>query len=253
MNFDGKAFVINQDIETFYSDNGSAIVMPIANQEFSTNKDNIFNNTVFVGESNANLTEDDFYNRPVRLYQFALTTHIGPKIGEVPFTAQVYTEKTTKFDNKLNSFTKVYIIDRHTKNKWISNSETRVQIHDIYISTNLFIINQDSAFIIDCTKNINEKEFPITYTNIVDKTEIIIPSPTKGYQDMFLVIQKNSFIEFKLSDTIINITGLPEGLEYGLNAIKGVILKSGSYDIRIQYQENYQKLNIVVPYYERTL
>jgi hypothetical protein len=70
---------------------------------------------------------------------------------------------------------------------------------------------------------------------------------------MFLVVQKNHFIELRLSDTIIDVTGLPEGLEYSLNAIKGIVEKSGSYDIRIQYQENSQKLNIIVPYYERTL
>lgn len=283
MNFDGKSLVVDKNVETFFSDNGSAIVLPVLKQEYNCSMsesnvdriDLIFNNSINIGDSNTNLTEGDFYNRPVGLSQFTATVHVGPKLGEVPFTAQVYSELKTRYDDKLlPPFTKVYIFDKSRKNDWISYCEARVQIHDtisryskdihmydfistkihdITVPTNLFIVNQETAFIIDCVHVEKEKDFPIVSANIVDKTEISIPSPSKGYQDMFLVVQKNNFIELKLSDTIINVTGLPEGLEYTLNTIKGIIARSGSYDIRIQYQESAQKLNIIVPYYERTL
>jgi hypothetical protein len=280
MNFDGKALVVNQDIETFYSDNGSAIVVPNVKQEFnySTGQSNVvitdlvFNNTKTIGKAYSNLTADDFYNRAVGLSPFTVTVHVGPKEGKVPYTAQIYSEAKTKWKDTIFLPTKTFVKDARVKYEKICTSEARVQIydtvsrynhddytfittkiHDIVASTNLFVMNQETAFIIDCVKVTNANSFPSVSATIVDKTEIVVPPPSKGYQDMFFVVQKNSFIELKLSDTILDVTGLPEGLEYSLNAIKGIIAKSGSYDIRIQYQESAQKLNIIVPYYERTL
>lgn len=278
MNFDGQALVVNQEIEVYYSENGSAVVASNSSQVFNyylgeaqmDRVDFIFNAIEWVGDARV-FPQTVKYNRLTTIPNIVTETAKVTNHSKVPFTAQVYKRgqnvwKTTTFSPKT-----AYVLGENDRSK-ICELETRVQIHDktsryehdeydfaysvihdVAIPTNLYIFNESVAYIIDCVRTSDSKSFSSVSANIIDKTEIVIPSPVKGYQDMFLVVQKNHFIELKLSDTIIDVTGLPDGLDYSLNAIKGIIEKSGSYDIRIQYQESSQKLNIIVPYYERTL
>jgi hypothetical protein len=291
MNFDGQALVVNQDIEVFYSENGSAIVVPVNAQcynyalgESNVDKlDIVFNNEKCTGE--AIVTSQESYNFLARI-PFVLSETIKTgRYGLVPFTAQIYTKNESNWKDVSFPSETTYVTNDSEKHEEICKSEIRLhiydalsrynnneykcvtaKIHDIAVPSNLYIlndataytdvnayINDITAYIIDGTKSDTSKNFASVSATIIDKTEIVVPPPSKGYQDMFLVVQKNHFIELRLSDTIIDVTGLPEGLEYSLNAIKGIVEKSGSYDIRIQYQENSQKLNIIVPYYERTL
>lgn len=284
MNFDGQALVVNYIDATFYSENGSAMVYPTFNQTFNycfndsnvDRHDSVDNHQHFIGDANI-LIRNEYFDKSISV-KSSLQTARMVKCGEVPFTTQVRAKGDTGWKDICFPAITVHIADERIKYNRECISEARVTIHDttsrytrenynfiddykfasaivhdIAIPTNLYILNDTTAYIVECIKKESSKEFASVSANIIDKTEIVVPSPFKGYQDMFLVVQKNNFIELKLSDTIVSVTGLPEGLEYSLNTIKGVVLKSGSYDIRIQYQESSQKLNIIVPYYERTL
>jgi hypothetical protein len=237
MNFDGKALVVNQHYDMFYSDNGSAIVMPAS---FITE----FNQDI--GNSNV-AVESLVINKEESMSSSIVNNKL------VPYTVQVYNKDTLyEYSTNLNSSEKIYITDNTSlKFEKTCNFES-VKITDLLLSTNVFI-KEVTAYITDITKTVTARSFPAVYANIVDKTEIVIPSVSTGYQDMSIVVQKNNFIELKFSDTIINVTGLPDGLEYTLGVIKGTITQSGSYDITIQYEDSSQKLNIIVPYYQRLL
>lgn len=237
MNFDGKALVVNQHYDMFYSDNGSAIVMPAS---FITefNQD-IGNSNVVIESLTTNKKES------------ISSSIINNKL--VPYTAQVYNKDTLyEHNTTLKPSEKIHITDNTSlKFEKACNFES-VKITDLLLSTNVFI-KEVTAYVTDITKATMSKSFPAVYANIVDKTEITIPSVSTGHQEMSLVIQKNNFIELKFSDTIVNVIGLPDGLEYTLGVIKGTITKSGTYDITVQYNDSSQKLNIIVPYYQRLL
>jgi hypothetical protein len=237
MNFDGKALVVNQHYDMFYSDNGSAIVMPAS---FITEFNQDIGNSNVVVESLGTNKEE------------SMSSSIANN-KLVPYTVQVYNKDTLyECNTNLNSSEKIYITDNTSlKFEKTCNFES-VKITDLLLSTNVFI-KEVTAYITDITKTATARSFPAVYANIVDKTEIVIPSVSTGYQDMSIVVQKNNFIELKFSDTITNVTGLPDGLEYTLGVIKGTITQSGSYDITIQYEDSSQKLNIIVPYYQRLL
>lgn len=281
MNFDGKAIVVDQYVETFYSDNGSAIVIPSVKSEFNSflGEANVERKDYILSHDYNSLDKSIVFNQDAyeKTFEKTFTPYSVNIQSEVPYTVIIAEEingiKEKEPEVLLAPFEKVLVLDKtstlSTDKDYDASDRilmfdkksrytnvflfSKVKIIDIMIPTNLLINNKAVAYIIDATKAEEMVEFPSISANIVDKTEIVVPPPTKGYQDMFLVVQKNNFIELKLSDTILDVTGLPEGLEYSLNAIKGIITKSGSYDIRIQYQESAQKLNIIVPYYERTL
>lgn len=236
MNFDGKALVVNQHYDMFYSDNGSAVVTPSFIMEF--NQD-IGNSNVVIESLGTNKEES------------MSSSMVNNKL--VPYTVQVYNRDTLyEHNTNLNSSEKIYITDNTSlKFEKTCNFES-VKITDLLLSTNVFI-KEVTAYVTDVTKTATAKSFPVVYANIVDKTEITIPSVSTGHQEMSLVVQKNSFIELKFSDVIVNVIGLPDGLEYTLGVIKGTITKSGTYDITIQYNDSSQKLNIIVPYYQRLL
>ena len=237
MNFDGKALIVNQYYDKFYSENGSAIVgLPDYKIEFNSYKDY---SKVIANISKYNENELIDINK----------SNVFNKL--IPYTVQVYNKKSLYESNTLFSSSKIYIQDCVSRFSNLYKPKT-VKITDLLLSTNI-LINEKTAYITDITKSILVKNFPIISANIVDKTEIVIPSPIKEYQDISIVVQKNNFIELKFSDTIIDIQGLPDELEYTLGVIKGTITKSGTYDIKIKYNENFQNLNIVVPYYQRLL
>ena len=97
------------------------------------------------------------------------------------------------------------------------------------------------------------KDFSSFSVNVTTKQEIIVPEGT-GYQNISVVIQKNCFVEFNFgSSNIIEIINIPDGLEYTLGFLKGIITKSGDYNVRIKYPDGEQILNIIVPYYQRLL
>lgn len=240
MNFDGKALVVNQHYDMFYSDNDSAIVMPAS---FITE----FNQDI--GNSNV-VIESLIANREESMSSSSFSV-ANNKL--VPYTVQVYNKNTLyEYNTKLKPSEKIYIIDNTSlKFEKTCNFES-VKITDLLLSANVFI-KEVTAYVTDVTKATTTKSFPAIYVNIVDKTEITIPSVSTGHQEMSLVVQKNNFIELKFSDTIVNVIGLPDGLEYTLGVIKGTITKSGTYDITVQYNDSSQKLNIIVPYYQRLL
>lgn len=237
MNFDGKALVVNQHYDMFYSDNGSAVVMPAS---FITE----FNQDI--GNSNV-VIESLMANKEESMSSSMANNKL------VPYTVQVYNKDTLyEYNTTLKPSEKIHITDSTSlKFEKVYNFES-VKITDLLLSTNVFI-KEVTAYITDITKATTAKSFPTVYTNIVDKTEITIPSVSTGHQEMSLVVQKNNFIELKFSDTIVNVIGLPDGLEYTLGVIKGTITKSGTYDITVQYNDSSQKLNIIVPYYQRLL
>ena len=89
--------------------------------------------------------------------------------------------------------------------------------------------------------------------NVNSKTEVIIPEKGTEYSNMSIVIQKNSFIEIKVPDGVVNVVNLPQSLVYLEGYIKGTFTQSGDYNIKLKYPDGEQIINIIVPYYQRLL
>ena len=238
MNYDGKAIVIDIDrpYDAFFSDNGSAVVMPVTLFKLYTN----LNDSNVVGEDVKSYNND---------YKQNGRSHVIN--GLIPHTVQVYNTNTLFKENHLLNIAKIFVYDARRLIRDIYIFE-KVKVSDMLIPTN-FLAEEVTAYVTDKRKNEFNKDFASVSVNVTDKTEISVPSISDGYQDISIVVQKNCFIELTFSDTIINVTGLPEGLEYTLNVIKGTITKAGVYNITIQYQDDSQKLSIMVPYYQRLL
>jgi hypothetical protein len=237
------------------------------------------NNNNIQSVSVANIIPDYIANNNNNL-QYNSISNIIPEL--VPYTVQVYNkkdliyygnfndfDKSLKYDysNKSNSFIefKSYKNDYYKpitikildNNRNFSNDVYEfktVKVSDVILKTNVFSKEIRLMNILDLTysyqSNIN---FSPVYMNIGDKMEFFVPTLSDNFQNMSVIVQKDTFIELKFDSTILNVIGLPEGLQFTLGVIKGTITKSGSYDITIQYEKGSQKLNIIVPYYQRLL
>lgn len=264
MNYDGKATVINYTFNNFYSNGDGATVIDVSSQY---NKDDFFMSNDYVQDSinflNISYVIDNEFiaNNNNSNYDSSSCNVTDNTINKlIPYTIQVYeTNKINAINmfnnnkNKNNSYiSKVYVLD----NKKFSNNHYKsvsVKVSEYIIPTNIFI-KETMAYIIDLTQTyIKDTVFAPVFMNIGDKTEFFVPTLSDNFQAMSVVIQKDTFVELNFENTALNVIGLPDGLEFTLGVIKGTISKSGSYDITIQYEKGSQKLNIIVPYYQRLL
>ena len=259
MNYDGKATVVNCNFDQYYSEGDTAIVMDISPDfEFMTNshivaKSESLNNsyvvdTEFIANNNNNLQYNSVSAMMCEL---------------VPYTVQVYEPKELKYYNNLKDLTGTLTYNTYVKNSsFVKNKAfkdnnykpAKVKVSDKIMKTNVFITELEFTNILDKTYYYaNDISFAPIYMNIGDKMEFFVPTLSDNFQNMSVVVQKDTFIELKFDSTILNVIGLPDGLQFTLGVIKGTISKSGSYDITIQYEKGSQKLNIIVPYYQRLL
>lgn len=240
MNFDGKALVVNQNSNVFYSSNDFAIVIPVKHITE-------FNQSIDMSDV---VAEDSVANK--KIFSSASSSSYSTVRNELtPYTTQVYDINLLRKKDINLIQTKICIFDIPLKYEKDCDFQ-KVKVTELLQPTNI-PIKEVTAYIIDNTKSASSKEFSPIYATVTDKTEVIVPSVSSGYQEMSIVVQKNNFVELKFADTIIDATGIPEGMKYISGSIKGTITQSGSYDITIQYSDGSQKLNIVVPYYQRLL
>jgi len=234
MNFDGKAFVKNINVKNFISEHGHAFVIheneyPICimrnrSEAFvyplHTNNPNILNNT-----------------------------KIHYSNGLIPYTVQVYKEKEYE---SLKPQTFMCIRNAVANDK--QNPECKIK--EVYVSklqsTNIKY-NPKSAIVLDSEQKESVLTFAGVSVNVNSKVQVVIPEKITDYSDMSIVVQKNCFIEIKLSDSVIDVTNLPDALMYMPGYIKGTFTQSGEYNVKIKYPDGEQIINIIVPYYQRLL
>lgn len=237
MNFDGKAFVKNTTNRTFMSKHGAAYVI---NYELDLNT-----LTLATGSGDAYVSPLSLTNEQIIVAPTIKT--VGR--GLVPYSVYVY-ESEPEYDFPLYHFTGIRDDVKNDKQDFVyDNSSTyiaRVQPTNIKY-------NPKSAIVNDCVAQESAMAFHGVSVNVHSKVEVIVPEKGTDYSDISIVVQKNSFIEFKLSDAVTNVTNLPEALIYLPGYIKGTFTQSGEYNIKIKYPDGEQILNIIVPYYERLL
>ena len=236
MNFDGKAFVKNISVNSYISEHGHAFVRDSEKQSINnfcltTNKS--------IALIPAHLTNSKDLKNTNKLYINGL----------IPHTVQTYVDRYTSF-NPLK-----FIIIRsatiHDNIQDFSYEPKKVYISKVQ-PTNIKY-NPKSAIVRDSEKKENEAVFTGVSVNVNSKIEVVIPEISTNYLDMSIVVQKNCFIEIKLSENVTNVINLPEALTYLPGYIKGTFTQSGEYNITIKYPNGEQRLNIVVPYYQRLL
>ena len=260
MNYDGKAIVVNTNFDLFYSGGDTATVIDVSPEY---NKDDFFilNNHVdrkvdFLHNAYAINIKFIANNNNNFKYSSLSNVTFDSIIGLVPYSVQVYNSDELvynssehKYLDKNNSLVKK--IKNYNNN--FDNVFVKVKVSDKILKTNIFV-KETKAYVIDYTQSYKSNvSFAPVYMNIADKMEFFVPILSDNFQNMSVIVQKDTFIELKFDSTILNVIGLPEGLQFTLGVIKGTITKSGSYDITIQYEKGSQKLNIIVPYYQRLL
>lgn len=238
MNFDGKAFVKNTTNRTFASVHGYAHVRDVLSNHI--NHLCLTYDSDFAYVNPTHLTNEKTFNPIDIMHTSGLIPHSIHIIG-----------KETKQSLESQSF----IIINDKKIHEIQD-DFKYNAKRIYVSrlqpTNIKY-NPKSAIVIDSSQKESAIIFGGTTVNVNSKIEVVIPEKGTDYSDISIVIQKNSFIEFKLSDSVTNVINLPESLTYLPGYIKGTFTQSGEYNIKIKYPDGEQILNIIVPYYERLL
>jgi hypothetical protein len=234
MNFDGKAYVKNISTKSFSSEHGYAFVRePVNTSQIHPckGKDEAFVYPTYMTNFNV-LKEKIFYYSN----------------GLIPHTVQVYNEK----ENKLDTQNFIVTRDANIHNEQNFDYKTKRTYVSRIQPTNIKY-NPKSVIVIDLEHKESSLAFASTTVNVNSKVQVVIPEKSTDYSDMSLVIQKNSFIEIKVPDGVMNIINLPEQLTYLPGYIKGTFTKSGEYNIKIKYPDGEQILNIIVPYYKRIL
>ena len=95
----------------------------------------------------------------------------------------------------------------------------------------------------------NEKKFLPKTATVIQRTKVIINNGSA--ENISLVIQKMEFFEIKLNGAI-SVSGLPEGVTFATDSIKGSIANSGEYFIDITYNDgNKQTIDLFIPFYRR--
>lgn len=238
MNFDGKAFVKNTTIRTFVSTHGYSNVRDI--------RSNDINNFCF------RLDSDTAYVQPMHLTNMEILKPIDMicTSGLIPYTVQVIGKQSSQ-----SLCPQTFILTRDNKIHDIQDN-LEYCTKQIYVSrlqpTNIKY-NPKSAIVINSVLEESVTSFSAVTVNVNSKIEVVIPEKGTNYSDISIVVQKNSFIELKVSDSVTDVVNLPDDLMYLPGYIKGTFTKSGEYNIKIKYPDGEQLLNIIVPYYQRLL
>lgn len=245
MNYDGKTLVIDNNFSWVTINNGNTLV--IHNPEA----------LIFTESTQEREYTIVFDNDSIELgYVLNNTNSCIVDFPLEVFTVNVYNKYTYFRETELPYLFYQNIIDKQIyNNKSIKDIEfpfvTNVCI-ERYIPSNIQQ-TRFSANIVDLTTSESMNNFGSFSINIIDKSVITIPESISTYEKISMVVQKNCFIEIRLSENIIYITGIPDCLQYLGNSIKGTFLESGEYTINIKYASGEQTINIIVPYYKRLL
>lgn len=238
MNFDGKAFVKNVTVKNFISEHGYAFVreqaaLSINHFCFAKDRDEAIVIPTYMTNQNV-LNNSTFYCVN----------------GLIPHSVQVYNKEVAHVLNPQR-----FINVREISVQRIQDS-FKYEQKRIYVSrlqpTNIKY-NAKSAIVIDSEQKESALSFAGTSVNVNSKVQVVIPEKITDYSDMSIVVQKNCFIEIKLSDSVIDVTNIPDALMYLPGYIKGTFTQSGEYNIKIKHPDGEQIINIVVPYYQRLL
>lgn len=237
MNYDGKAFVVNISTRLFASVNGQATII----EEYSNPKQlcSIIENNNILNVSHLTNSKNMKVTSP--LYS----------CGLVPYSISVLgAEKQQSF--KPTRYTNVRSAYVHDKQEDFYYDITKRVIVSRTQPTNIKY-NPKSAIVYDSASRESDFQFSGVSANVYSKTEVVIHEQSSNNSDMSLVVQKNSFIEIKIPEDVIDVVNLPDTLMFLPGCIKGTFTKSGEYNIKIKYPNGEQILNIIVPYYQRLL
>ena len=236
MNFDGKAFVKNISIKNFVSSNGSAFVADPRSgvRTFCLTSHQGTALILPVHTSNSKLLNN---------VRFCCAN------GLIPYSIQVYNVKET-ISLKPQVFIKTRNSFKHDEQDF-DYDYRRVFVSKLQPANIKY--NSKSAIVVDSEQKESALAFAGTTVNVNSKIQIVVPDKITDYSDMSIVVQKNCFIEIKLSDSVIDVTNLPDALMYLPGYIKGTFTQSGEYNVKIKYPDGEQIINIVVPYYQRLL
>lgn len=236
MNFDGKAFVKNTTTSFYISEHDYAFVRDAKEQSINNLCITKNKGTALVPLRATNNNELEITNK---LYLRAF----------VPHTVQVYNEIRYTTINPL----KYSIIRDATINNNQSFSYFAKKVYVSRIQPTNIKYNPKSTIVYDSEQKQNEVLFAGISVNVNSKVEVVIPEKTTDYSDISLVVQKNCFIEIKISDSVTDVINLPDALIYLPGYIKGTFTQSGEYNIKVKYPDGEQIINIIVPYYQRLL
>lgn len=233
MNFDGKAFVKNTTARIFVSSNDRAFVRNAKS-----------NNFCYLTRDTSNSFVIPQYNTNENVLKPIDKLYIN---SFIPYTVQVYKEKEQKLESS-----KIIIRDAriHEAQDFYYLSK---KVHLSSLQPTNIKYNPKTAIVYDSEEKESVLSFVGTTVNVNSKIEVIIPEKGTDYSDISIVVQKNSFIELKVSDSVTDVVNLPDDLMYLPGYIKGTFTKSGEYNIKIKYPDGEQILNIIVPYYQRLL
>lgn len=237
MNFDGKALILDTSINYFVSNNDSAFVENL--------------NKKVINESYITKGATSIYLKDKRKNQKNINNFFECySYGLIPYTA--YVDEVRPSINTLNFVRFSKIRDKQIQENQIFNySAPRSYI--ISLQPTNIKYNPKSVTVTELIYKQKEKSLTSTSVNVHNKVEVIIPDKISNYTDISLVVQKDCFLEIKISNSATNVTDIPEGLTYIPGYIKGSFLKSGEYNIKIHYSDGEQIINIIVPYYKRLL
>lgn len=238
MNFDGKAFVKNTTTRTFISTHGYSNVRDMSSSDI--------NNLCLALDSNM------AYVQPMHLTNMEILKPIDIicTSGLIPYTVQVIGKQSSQ-----SLCPQTFILTRDSKIHNIQDNfeYCAKQIYVFRLQPTNIKYNPKSAIVINSVLEESVTTFSAVTVNVNSKIEVVIPEKGTDYSDISIVVQKNSFIELKVSDSVTDVVNLPDDLMYLPGYIKGTFTKSGEYNIKIKYPDGEQLLNIIVPYYQRLL
>lgn len=264
MNYDGMAYVKNNKIQYYYSDNDVAVVIDDKYNEKFVNLGYTepFHDTYkIVGTG----TKKVYAPNSIPYSKEKFLCFPANNICSINFRTNII-DKTKVFNSQDTLLIKKLFYASIINNislKSVTLSNINKICNGLFISKNILLKRQPDNFkkfvfhtrIVDKTFTINpQKSFNPIKTNIVDTRKIEIPN-VAVYQKLSIVTQKNCFIEFSFDKDshVANVIGIPEGFEYKNNKIRGVFTKSKEYNFRVIYENGEQEINIIVPAYQRLL
>ena len=279
MNYDGYAVVLSDKKDIVESINGEAYVNPNLNKIYNEIDINypIYNNikyskqtipSVHNGYSERNINSKDYV-----LFQNIQSKEEASVLKSVGAIANVYYtyhklyyeipfdkieilssyHDITKLSKSFNSKTAIVKYSKRDNNDFEMPIHIATSIVGIITKNNMIYTDTSVIKILDFTQKVNNnKNFIPVSVNVTDKTSITIPD-VNDMQNISIVIQKNNFFELELSSVPNNIIGLPSGITWIGNKIKGTFIDSKEYNLKITYNQGEQNINIIVPYYERLL
>ena len=91
------------------------------------------------------------------------------------------------------------------------------------------------------------------FSATVSESQAVIVLPGVDDGSFSLTVNKNEFLQIKVSYTIMEVLGIPDGMSFVGNTIYGAIFNSGVHVLEVMFASTSMKITINVPYYRRKL